>query len=185
MLKGLCCKGACRGSTRTMVTVVRFFGLTRFIPSGLSVKLQAVCSPSVSAPAIVELRVPVREYWESKVARVNHSQAVGSKPAGMRVLFVLFFGGLVFSAADCRAQTALPKIGTCPSGFLSSGKYCVPIKDDTKPTMPRSGQCPTGYYSSGKYCVASRNNALPAVPKNGKCPSGYYSSGSYCVRQSR
>lgn len=81
------------------------------------------------------------------------------------------------------AQSALPKEGTCPSGFFSSGKYCVPIKDDAKPAMSRAGQCPSGYYSSGNYCVAVRRDAPVAVPKDGPCPSGHYASGSYCVSQ--
>lgn len=81
------------------------------------------------------------------------------------------------------AQGALPREGTCPAEFFSSGKYCVPIKDDAKPAMPRGGQCPSGYYSSGNYCVAMKRDAPVAVPKDGSCPSGYYASGSYCVNQ--
>lgn len=88
-------------------------------------------------------------------------------------------------STDLLAQTALPKVGTCPSGFYSSGKYCVPIKDDGKPAMLRGGQCPSGHYSSGKYCVANSKESRPAVPKNGTCPSGYYTSGSYCIKQKR
>jgi hypothetical protein len=88
-------------------------------------------------------------------------------------------------STDVLAQAALPKVGTCPSGFNSSGKYCVPIKEDGTPSMPRGGQCPSGYYSSGKYCVANSNDTRPAVPKNGICPGGYYTSGSYCVKQKK
>jgi hypothetical protein len=88
-------------------------------------------------------------------------------------------------STDLLAQTALPKVGTCPSGFYSSGKYCVPIKDDGKPAMLRGGQCPSGHYSSGKYCVANSKESRPAVPKNEICPSGYYISGSYCMKQKR
>jgi len=92
--------------------------------------------------------------------------------------FILFI-------APASAQSALPKDGTCPSGFYSCGKYCIPIKDDPKPAMMRAGQCPTGYYTSGKYCVATTKDAREAVPKNGPCPSGYYTSGAYCLKQKR
>lgn len=80
------------------------------------------------------------------------------------------------------AQSPLPKDGACPSGFYSSGKYCVPIKDESRPAMMRAGQCPTGYRTSGKYCVAMSKSAREAISKNGACPPGYFSSGSYCLK---
>ena len=103
------------------------------------------------------------------------------------VKHVLFLIVALCVAPICEAwaQTALPKVGTCPSGFYTSGKYCIPIKDDAHPAMQRAGQCPSGYYTSGKYCVATRKDAPPAVQKNGTCPSGYYTSGSYCLKQKR
>jgi hypothetical protein len=97
--------------------------------------------------------------------------------------FFWFLFVLAGWASVAIAQEALPKVGTCPSGFYASGKYCVPIKDDGKPAMLRGGQCPSGYYSSGKYCVANSKDSRPAVPKSGGCPSGYYTSGSYCLKQ--
>jgi hypothetical protein len=113
--------------------------------------------------------------------------AVGALFSGgiMRVVVSLLVGCLLISTGEAHAQTALPKEATCPSGFYTSGKYCVPIKDDAKPAMLRGGQCPSGYYSSGKYCVAQRKDAPPAVPKNGPCPNGYYTSGAYCLQQKR
>lgn len=39
---------------------------------------------------------------------------------------------------------------TCPSGYRTSGAYCVPRTDDSKAAMPRAGStCPSGYRSSG------------------------------------
>jgi hypothetical protein len=101
---------------------------------------------------------------------------------GFRIVLISV---LVMPVTSAYAQTALPKEGFCPPGFYTSGKYCIPIKDDTKPAMLRAGQCPSGYYTSGKYCVAARKDAPPAVSKNGTCPSGYYASGSYCLKQTR
>ena len=52
--------------------------------------------------------------------------------------------------------------------------------------LPKVGSCPLGYYSSGSYCVPSRSgNARGALEKSGgSCPLGFYSSGSYCVSSS-
>lgn len=80
------------------------------------------------------------------------------------------------------AQQPLPKVGSCPSGFYASGKYCVPFKDKSKPAMLRGGQCPSGYYTSGKYCVAISEKSKLAIPKDGPCPTGYYASGGYCLQ---
>jgi hypothetical protein len=55
---------------------------------------------------------------------------------------------------------------------------------DAKPALPKAAraQCPSGYYSSGSYCLASSREAREAVPRVGQCPSGYYSSGDYCLK---
>jgi hypothetical protein len=46
--------------------------------------------------------------------------------------------------------------------------------------LPKNGPCPSGYSSSGHYCVPQSDAGI-AIPKDGPCPSGYSSSGSYCV----
>ena len=48
--------------------------------------------------------------------------------------------------------------------------------------LPKSGSCPSGYHTSGGYCTPSSANARPAVPKAGSCPSGYHTSGDYCLK---
>ena len=103
----------------------------------------------------------------------------------MRVIVSLLVGCLLVCIGKAHAQTSPPKEGTCPSGFYTSGKFCIPIRDDANPALLRAGQCPSGYHTSGKYCVAQRKDAPPAVPKSGPCPSGYYTSGANCLRQKR
>jgi hypothetical protein len=68
----------------------------------------------------------------------------------------------------------------CPAHAASD--YCVPKADGT-PRIPKTGTCPSGYFSSGKCCEAFRNDTQHAMPKiPGKaCPSGYYASGDSCV----
>lgn len=96
---------------------------------------------------------------------------------------VMLVGAVFLAAISAHAQAALPKVGQCPTGFYSSGKYCIPIKDDDKPAMMRAGQCPTGYRTSGKYCVATSTKSGEAILKKGQCPNGYFTSGAYCVKQ--
>ena len=76
--------------------------------------------------------------------------------------------------------TALPRQGSCPSNYYSSGDYCVP-NAGARPAIPRIGSCPSHYYSSGNYCVATDVGGPHAMPRHGSCPSGYYASGDYCV----
>ncbi len=87
----------------------------------------------------------------------------------------------VLSATAVHAQ-AVPKVGTCPSAYHTSGGACVPNSSNrpAPPALPKVGTCPSGYHASGDYCVGGPN-AKHAIPKMGSCPSGYFASGSYCV----
>ena len=76
---------------------------------------------------------------------------------------------------------ALPKDGSCPSGYNTSGNYCNP-GSSARYAVTKDGSCPSGYNTSGNYCVAGRYARL-AVPKSGSCPSGFSTSGSYCLKQ--
>jgi hypothetical protein len=79
----------------------------------------------------------------------------------------------------------LPKAGSCPLGYYSSGSYCVPsTSSNTRGAIEKvGGSCPLGFYSSGNYCVSSPSNNREAIEKTGKaCPVGWFSSGNYCVK---
>ncbi|MCP9779419.1 MULTISPECIES: hypothetical protein [Cyanobium] len=78
----------------------------------------------------------------------------------------------------------LPKVGSCPLGYYSSGSYCVPSGGaNSRGAIEKSGGCPLGFYSSGNYCVSSPSSNREAIQKAGNsCPLGYYGSGNYCVK---
>jgi hypothetical protein len=93
----------------------------------------------------------------------------------------LAFSSLIVSPAAL-AQ-AVPKVGTCPSGYRSSGGACIPSSRErgAHPALAKIGTCPSGYHTSGDYCLASSDRAKHAILKTGTCPSGYSSSGAYCL----
>jgi hypothetical protein len=97
-------------------------------------------------------------------------------------LILAIIGLALISAIANATPTPQPLVreSSCPSGYYSSGTYCVP-SNDAKFAIERIGSCPSGYYSSGNYCVASSNNSKLAIPRINSCPSGYYSSGNYCL----
>jgi hypothetical protein len=59
--------------------------------------------------------------------------------------------------ADPHAQP-LPKVGSCPLGYYSSGSYCVPpTSGAAREAIQKVGNtCPLGWFNSGNYCVKSR-----------------------------
>jgi hypothetical protein len=98
------------------------------------------------------------------------------------LLLVAGFLCLAFSLqalASTLQPSPLPKQGSCPSGYSSSGNFCSPMPNANF-ALPKQGSCPSGYSSSGNYCLAMPN-AKHALPKSGSCPSGYSSSGDYCL----
>ncbi len=94
------------------------------------------------------------------------------------VLGTLLAGFAVVAFAQPDA-VALPKTGSCPSGYSTSGNYCAP-GSGARFAVPKVGSCPSGYSTSGNYCLAGPG-ARHAVPKVGSCPSGYSTSGDYCL----
>jgi hypothetical protein len=106
----------------------------------------------------------------------------GSQTLAGIALILGLIGATDVNAAPPAAP--LPRDGSCPSGYYSSGNYCVP-STSARFALVRRGSCPSGYYSSGNYCVASSDDSHLAILRAGSCPSGYYSSGDYCVLSSR
>jgi hypothetical protein len=49
-------------------------------------------------------------------------------------------------------------------------------------TSSYASGCPSGYHTSGSYCVANSNSSKPIMPKpqGATCPSGWHSSGDWC-----
>ena len=101
-------------------------------------------------------------------------------------LFALATGTLLASSALAQQPVQpLPKVGSCPLGYYSSGSYCAPTSGgNTRGAIEKvGGGCPLGFYSSGNYCLSSPSNDREAIQKSGKgCPLGWYSSGGYFVK---
>lgn len=74
----------------------------------------------------------------------------------------------------------LAKVGSCPSGYSTSGQYCVP-GNKARFAIEKRGACPGGYSTSGAYCLAGPR-ARPAMHKVGNCPPGWSTSGRYCLQ---
>ena len=102
------------------------------------------------------------------------------REASCRVFVVALGLAWTGSVGADPAPQPLPKTGSCPSGYSTSGGYCAP-STNARFAVPKIGSCPSGYSTSGDYCLAGKGARL-AVPKSGPCPSGYSTSGDYCLR---
>jgi hypothetical protein len=92
---------------------------------------------------------------------------------------ILWSATVLLLVAPAAAQP-VPKIGTCPSGYQSSGGYCAPSAT-ARPALAKTGQCPSGYHASGGYCLGQQG-ARHAVHRVAACPVGYHVSGAYCLK---
>ena len=86
---------------------------------------------------------------------------------------LLVAAGMLLSASTVLAQQPvqpLPKVGSCPLGYYSSGGYCVPSSGgNTRGAIEKSGAgCPLGFYSSCNYCLSSPSNEREAIQKSCK-----------------
>ena len=60
---------------------------------------------------------------------------------------------IVGSAKRAHGQALpLPKQGSCPSGYSSSGGYCQPSATERRVCVAKVGQCPSNFFQSGNYC---------------------------------
>ena len=102
-------------------------------------------------------------------------------PKALPAMFGIIMGlnlHISHAAQELQAQP-VPKTGNCPSGYSSSGGYCVPGRS-AHYAIEKRGSCASGYSSSGDYCLAG-NYAKLAIHKEGGCPSGWTASGNYCL----
>ncbi len=56
------------------------------------------------------------------------------------------------AAADNDEQP-IPKVGSCPVGYRTSGHYCIPLESSGKEIIIKLESCPSGYRTSGNYCI--------------------------------
>lgn len=125
-----------------------------------------------------------------KVLMTMQAIPEGWSTSSLRALVVaISLGGLpllsLTSAWSQQPVRPLPKIGSCPLGYYSSGAYCVPgSSSSTRGAIEKVGSsCPLGFYSSGAYCLSGASQNREAIHKQGSsCPLGWYTSGSYCLR---
>jgi hypothetical protein len=45
-----------------------------------------------------------------------------------------------------------PKSGQCSGEYVQSGSYCVPKTRNSRPAVPKVGSCPSGYRSGASTC---------------------------------
>lgn len=73
------------------------------------------------------------------------------------VVAFLIVSGLLIVPAYAQLQP-LPKVGSCPSGFVDSGNYCTPLSTTTRRAIVKSSEyCPPWWRQSGSnYCLEHR-----------------------------
>ena len=93
---------------------------------------------------------------------------------------IILIGTIVLLVNIVSVYAQVVKIGSCPSGWNSSGNYCK-AGNNAQPIVHKNGSCPSGWNSAGNYCKAG-SSAKGIIAKLGSCPSGWNSAGNYCVK---
>ena len=61
---------------------------------------------------------------------------------------------LVLIPTLASATDVIPKVGSCPVGYRTSGSYCIKLKNaKEKEIVIKSTSCPVGYRTSKNYCI--------------------------------
>jgi hypothetical protein len=63
----------------------------------------------------------------------------------------------LLAATLLASQNPIQRVGTCPLGYYSSGGYCNPTNEYTKPAIQKYDSCPLGWYSTGSYCAKTHS----------------------------
>jgi hypothetical protein len=53
-------------------------------------------------------------------------------------------------------KNPIPKVGSCPVGYRTSGNYCIPLESTDKEVIIKLESCPSGYRTSGNYCIKQK-----------------------------
>lgn len=59
----------------------------------------------------------------------------------------------ISSASADDEKKPIPKVGSCPVGYRTSGGYCIPLDNTNKEVVIKLKSCPPGYRTSGNYCI--------------------------------
>lgn len=86
------------------------------------------------------LILTTNRYW-----RLN-SRALSSAGVALLLLTV----PLALAEED---QQPIPKVGSCPVGYRTSGDYCIPLRSTDEEVIIKLESCPPGYRTSGNYCI--------------------------------
>ena len=87
---------------------------------------------------------------------------------------------LLHAHAQLLEPKPIPKDGSCPSDYVTEGKFCTPGAG-AQLAIPKHGSCPSGYAGQGNYCVANPNAKAAFLKRSAICPFGYIGQGNYCI----
>ena len=71
----------------------------------------------------------------------------------LRTAVALAIVALPISAAHAGPR-AVPKVGSCPSGYVDSVQYCTPLSTTTRFAEVKRAECLPGWTQSGAYCLS-------------------------------
>ena len=92
--------------------------------------------------------------WEAVLPKGMSEYPQACSPNAMRALIPIA-ALIVSTALPALAQRPLPKVGSCPYSYRSSGDYCMLSKSSKDAFIRTGNSCPNSYRKSGRYCIAN------------------------------